>query len=163
MSKATSIMNIKAPSTPKRKRRVSTEQSLTPSLVTPSKHNDIDEAERTNDDDTKACRQLSMPAIDESDYQESPMKRSYFGRNGSSEIASQPNTRQVYALVNKMTGSIGGNGKRSLLLKERFYLYFHIFFISSNTLLICLCSIPQVTGERFMASSLLDPCRKWWN
>jgi hypothetical protein len=156
-------MNNTAPSTPSRKRRSSSGDPVTPLLVTPSRHHDetTDEAEQRTNDDAKACRQLSMPAIEERDDPISPAKRSYFGRNTSSENAAQPNTRQVYALVNKMTGSIGGNGKRSFLKT-----YFHINSNSNSKTFVAFSlhfQLPQVTEERFMVSSLLDPCRRWWN
>lgn len=111
MRKGTKIMSSKGPSTPSRKRRSSTEEMCTPQLVTPSRNNETDEVERRTNDDNKARRQLSLPAIEERDDPVSSTRRSYFGRNATNETAAQPNTRQVYALVNKMTGSIGGNGK----------------------------------------------------
>ena len=117
-------MSSKGPSTPSRKRRASTEELNTPQLVTPSRHNETDEVEHRTNDDNKACRQLSLPAIEERDDPVTPTRRSYFGRNATNENAAQPNTRHVYTLVNKMTGSIGGNGKSDFDPLDTFKLFY---------------------------------------
>jgi hypothetical protein len=52
---------------------------------------------------------------------------SYFGgRNSSTSDNCQTNTRRVYTLINKMTGSIGGNGTCSMYYCCIFYQYFYI-------------------------------------
>ena len=128
------LVQQRGPSTPSRKRRASTEVSNTPFLVTPSvedlARNSAVTDQRARNQSNKVCRQLSMPSFDENDDAQeevdSPVtasKRSYFGRNSSNDSATvQPNTRQVYALVNKMTGSIGGNGK--YFRTNYFFCYF---------------------------------------
>lgn len=92
------------PSTPNRKRRANNIDQSTPSLVTPSKlEKDVERTE------LKSRRPLSLG--DRDDVDASSPRRGSFGRAFVNEITAQTNTRQVYALVNKMTGSIGGNGK----------------------------------------------------
>jgi hypothetical protein len=117
-----------SPSTPTRKRSPPVSEPLTPSLVTPSADDENDSHDRKGNKSSKARRQLSMPAVQERDECEdddagsstSPARKSFFGRNASNDSAAytvQSNTRQVYALVNKMTGSIGGNGEYTARFK----------------------------------------------
>ena len=141
-------MSVEAPSTPSRKRRTSTEaSSSTPSLVTPSASNESI-APRMNTP-SKVCRKLAMPVLEERDDSIlSPTKRSCFGRNASTDTAPvQSNTRQVYALVNKMTGSIGGNGKyrtlhHALLYCKSFYLTLN-FFIGPHPNRMWRCNLRR--------------------
>lgn len=118
-----------SPSTPTRKRSPPVSEPLTPSLVTPSADDENDSHDRKGNKSSKARRQLSMPAVQERDECEdddagsstSPARKSFFGRNASNDSAAytvQSNTRQVYALVNKMTGSIGGNGHGGAIYGE---------------------------------------------
>ena len=138
-----------SPSTPNRKRRVSTRENHpnTPPLVTPSTHDENElEAEIVNRS-SKARRQLSMPALKEkegfdniSEEESKQVTKTCFGRVVTNDAAIshvQSNTRQVYALVNKMTGSIGGNGECKVM--ENIFITFMgssdpspLSFINSN-------------------------------
>lgn len=114
----------KTPSTPnrERKRKPLAIGNPTPTLITPSSQDDS-RGVLKSDRHSKARRQLSMVQSQERDDCEDDIdlkkngitvKKTYFGRNVSNDNGAdvvQPNTRQVYALVNKMTGSIGGNGE----------------------------------------------------
>lgn len=111
-----------APSTPTRKRKSPPKEAQhTPTLVTPSKVNQ-DNTENSDKNKLVTRRQLSLNNLEGRDASEelvlsSDSERSYFGRSSGSGTL-QKNTRQVYALVNKMTGSIGGNGHGGAIYGE---------------------------------------------
>lgn len=100
-----------------------TRQVHTPTLVTPSKLNLEDERHPKNKRIHGASRrQLSFHQREDSENLEQELATSsvtdvsYFGgRTSSTSDSCQANTRRVYTLVNKMTGSIGGNGKSYFL------------------------------------------------
>ena len=121
------MLSISPPSTPTRKRRstrIAVEEHHTPSLVTPAAEDD-NETQSTkqaegNNNKKKVGRQLVVPQGDDEGVVEivtpnligNRPRKTCFGRIVSSnDTTVQANTRQVYARVNKMTGSIGGNGK----------------------------------------------------
>ena len=89
--------------------------------MTPSTSDESESNVRRLGKSTKARRQLSMNLIEEDGIESiagiqmvPKQKKNIFGRNSDNDgkiCMVQPNTRQVYALVNKMTGSIGGNGE----------------------------------------------------
>lgn len=118
--------------------------SLQPPIVTPSSTALPSSEETIANKPKKARRQLTLPAVGESDEDTSssdseiitiPSKisndetgslskrsssRNYFGRHPQSDtdVTILPKTRTVYKLVNKMTGSIGGNGRGGAIYGE---------------------------------------------
>ena len=99
-----SVVKEETPSTPrKRTERQSMPSSETPSLQTPSTIE-----ERCNTKSPVARRKLNIKA--------KASKRLHFGVASESEV--QEKTRRVYSIVNKMTGSIGGNGHGGAIYGE---------------------------------------------
>jgi hypothetical protein len=100
-------------------------QVHTPTLITPSKLNQEEDYLNTNKERSHRAsrRQLSFHQMEERENAEEEVatssvttdNTSYFGgRNSSTSDNCQTNTRRVYTLINKMTGSIGGNGTCSM-------------------------------------------------
>lgn len=115
------LMSPGQPSTPDRKGRGSI--AVTPTLVTPSKALTDEESPGSEESNGHAIisrsvsRSPSNSSSSENEVEPEPKsKRNLFGRSTSNnEVVAPPSTvlphtRQMYKIVNKMTGSIGGNG-----------------------------------------------------
>lgn len=97
--------NVNTPSTPKLKGKRSTQNEVTPEIATP----------QLDSPSAKCETKSSFCPINKT------RKRLYFGHDTASapsDSTVQKNTRQVYAVVNKMTGSIGGNGHGGAIYGE---------------------------------------------
>ncbi len=96
---------LNTPSTPKPKGKRSTQNEVTPETATPQLDSPSAEGETKG-----SFRPVTKTR-----------KRLNFGHGvatASSDSTVQKNTRQVYAVVNKMTGSIGGNGHGGAIYGE---------------------------------------------
>jgi len=117
-----------SPPTHNKKRETQPTQVHTPTLVSPSKLNQEGYPKNCKKERSHRAsrRQLSFHRIDEEEREISeelpisPVTESsiFGGRNSSMNDHCQTNTRRVYTLVNKMTGSIGGNGHGGAIYGE---------------------------------------------
>lgn len=101
---------MQSPSTPSKRKKggSQTMSAETPSLQPSSPSSEENEIENEPKSPPPSSRRKKLIA-----------KRLYFGHNSSSsEDTVQDNTRRVYAIVNKMTGSIGGNGHGGAIYGE---------------------------------------------
>lgn len=105
------LQQLQSPQLPSARRRRNYEvpATVTPTMSPSSSFEEEDEASNNSDDDAKNARQKLNTKV---------VKKLCFGHNISCESTVLDKTRNVYKVVNKMTGSIGGNGHGGAIYGE---------------------------------------------